>query len=77
MGEPSWLSIEETKILKDSAQPTIHTELVTASASTISFSILLQPWAVMWFQLKKIKRNRNRGYDYCRGENPAAGAKSN
>ncbi len=76
MGEPSWLSNEETQILKDSAQPLIHTESVSASANVISISISLQPWAVMWFQLKKIKRNGDRGYDYCRGESPAAGAKN-
>ncbi len=76
MGEPSWLSKEETKILKDSAQPLIHTESVSASNLAVSFSISLEPWAIMWFQLKKIKRYEDRGYDYCRGENPAAGDKS-
>ncbi len=73
MGEPSWLSKEETQILKDSAQPVIHTQTLCASPSGISFSILLQPYAVVWFQLKKIKHCKDRGYDYYRGEDPAAG----
>lgn len=70
LGEPAWLTKEEIQILKDGAQPAIHTETHFADASGISLSILLEPWAVVWFQLKKINRRSDRGYDYLRGEDP-------
>ncbi len=62
MGEPSHLSKQERTLLRQAAQPMITSD----SAMNGDIHIDLSPNALVYFELKKVMRQSDRGYDYRR-----------
>lgn len=64
MGEPQFLSNEQIKLLKNHALPYVMTKRMDAVDSHVNVDFSLLPNAVMWFELKKIVPQSDRGYRY-------------
>ncbi len=66
MGEPSSLNAEQRDILRAAAEPGIDSSNKISENGKISLNYRLKPNEVRYFELNKIKRNADRGYDYER-----------
>lgn len=66
LGEPANPSKEDVKILRESAVPWIRTQQLLADASELTIRLNLSANAVLWFELRKVKKQTDRGYDYER-----------
>lgn len=66
MGEPSSLTRESTSLLKASAEAGIKTGTVTVSNGTINLEFEAEPNEVRYFEIKRINKTPDNGYDYER-----------
>lgn len=66
MGEPSSLSEEQKKLLKESARPYIQTDRMEAEDGRLCVELSLRRNAVVYFEVNPGKVISDRGYDYNR-----------
>ncbi len=66
MGEPKSLSQEQIALLQESDKPAVRTSVVAAQEGNLSFSMHLDEFALVYFELKPLKFQGDRGYDYNR-----------
>lgn len=66
MGEPSSLTEEQIKLLKESDKPLIETEIIDSEDGKVTTSIHLNEYGLMYFELKPFELTSDRGYDYER-----------
>ena len=64
MGEPSSLNNEQKDLLRKAAEPGIASSDVTAENGKIGLKYTLKPNEVRFFEIKKIERKPDYGYDY-------------
>ncbi len=63
MGEPSSLSAEQISILQAAAKPLITAENLI-SDKKIKFGLEVKPNGVIYFEIKKVNRMCDRGFEY-------------
>ncbi len=61
LGQPRSLSDEQVKLLREAAKPFVETDTLTANKG-LSFEINLTPNGVVYFEIKKLSKNADRGY---------------
>jgi len=66
MGEPAHLSVAQTALLKAHAVPLVKSTRVIAEKSECALHFLLNPNAVMYFELNQADIQSDRGYSYER-----------
>ena len=66
MGEPSSLTEEQIKLLKESDKPLIETEIIDSEDGKVKTSVHLNEYGLMYFELKPFELTSDRGYDYER-----------
>lgn len=66
MGEPSSLSDEQRKILKEASKPLIRTETTWAKDGSLYAEINMERNAVVYFEINRAELVPDRGYDYDR-----------
>ena len=66
MGEPANPSKEQTALLQAAAQPFISTKSMKANCDTMEIVFSMDENAVVYFELKPVKRTPDRGYNYER-----------
>jgi len=66
LGEPSSLSKQQLKLLRDCAVPYIQTELINSENGSLKVSLILNPNAVMWFEVRTTEIKSDRGYNISR-----------
>lgn len=64
LGEPSSLTKEQIKLIKDSANPMITTARLKCLEERVEFNTSLRPEGVVYFELIASKLTPDRGYDY-------------
>lgn len=67
LGEPSSLNKEQLKLLRNSASPFISTDVLKNISGNIKTELTLMANSVIWFEIKSMSANSDRGYDYDRG----------
>ncbi len=66
MGEPSHLTAQEQEILLASSHPAVSSETMKAIGGKLELTFDLDENAVVYFELKPVKRSSDRGYSYER-----------
>lgn len=66
MGEPSSLSEEQKKLLKESARPFVSSRRLSQTDGKIDVSLPVKEHGVIYFELQSIKGKSDRGYNYDR-----------
>lgn len=66
LGEPANPSQAQIAVLQDVAHPFVQTNSIFSKDSLVCFRINLPENAVVYFELKPVHRNADRGYDYNR-----------
>lgn len=66
LGEPANLSKEEKDLLRSAAKPLVSSENVAPADGTLNVKVNLSENAVVYFEINKINRVFDRGYDYNR-----------
>lgn len=66
MGEPSHLSKEQLSLLQDAAKPFVQTELIESDGGKLEIILDVDTYGLTWFEVKAVRMNPDRGYDYDR-----------
>lgn len=66
LGEPSSLTKEQLKLLREAATPLIQTKQWEAKDSGLAFELAVEDNGVIYFELKAVSLKNDRGYDYQR-----------
>lgn len=66
LGEPSSLTSEEKKLLKECARPAIRSARLEAKDQQVQIEAVIKEHGVMYFELKPVTIKADRGYDYKR-----------
>ena len=66
MGEPSSLSAEQLKLLKESDSPLVNTWNVTTDNNNLSVNIEVEEFGLIYLEIRPAELKPDRGYDYNR-----------
>lgn len=66
MGEPSSLTKEQLKLLKECARPLISSKRFEEREQEVKLSLIVQEHGVVYFELNHVEEKSDRGYDYHR-----------
>ncbi len=66
MGEPSSLSEDQIKVLKESDKPLTRSDILISEDKKISASFEVKEFGLIYFELKPLQLKADRGYDYDR-----------
>lgn len=66
LGEPSHLSKDQLRLLKDCAKPYVQTKLLEKEENKVPFTLDLLPYGLVWFEIKPVTIKSDRGYSYER-----------
>lgn len=62
LGQPSHLSKEQLKLLKEHATPYVQTKVLIADKKTVNVKLTLEPNAVQWFEIRPVTSTPDRGF---------------
>ena len=66
MGEPSSLSKEQIKLLRESDEPLTGSDILVPDDKKISASFEVKEFGLIYFELRPLSLKADRGYDYDR-----------
>lgn len=66
MGEPSSLSKEQIKLLRESDEPLTGSDILVPDDKKISASFIVKEFGLIYFELRPLSLKADRGYDYDR-----------
>ena len=66
MGEPSSLTDEQIKLLKQSDKPLAVSDILSSKDGKVKASFDVNEFGLVFFELKPYRINPDRGYDYDR-----------
>ena len=66
LGEPSSLSEEEKKLLRDGARPFVSSGRLEAKGGKLRLALAVREFGVVSFELRPVRFKGDRGYDYKR-----------
>ncbi len=64
LGEHASINREEIALIRDSARPVASSRTIQAEGGWVTISMDLKENAVVWMELKKVKRDESFGYEY-------------
>ena len=66
LGEPSSLSEQQLKLLKEAAAPLVTSDIIEVHDGSIEIRIELKEFAVVYFECEPVNIRSDRGYSYER-----------
>ena len=66
MGEPSSLSDDQIKVLRESDKPLTRSDILASDGKKISASFEVKEFGLIYFELRELSLKADRGYDYDR-----------